>query len=105
MAMAKHQVCCKDWNIVFSYEAAPIYKMEVTTHNKKEGVQKLEEAMEIISAHLKGNKQKFSVKMEPRAVQNEQEGDVSELLEEHKQANMSSGDEDHDDCIASSDED
>lgn len=42
--------------------------------------------------------------MEPRAVTTEQEGDVSELLEEHKQANMDSGSEDHDDCIASSED-
>ena len=59
MGKAKHAVCCKDWNIVFSYEAAPIYKVEVMTHKRQDGIKKLEEAMEIISTHLRENKQKF----------------------------------------------
>merc|ERR1712166_73735 len=103
MAMAKHQVYSEDWKIIFSYEAAPIYKVEVMTHKRQEGVQKLEEAMNIIKNHLKDNKQKFSVKMEPCVVKNEQDGDVHDLLEEHKQANMSS-DEDHEDRIDTSEE-
>lgn len=71
MAMARHIVNCKEWNIVFSYEAAPIYKLEVTSHNKKEAIQKLEEALTIISDFLKSHKQKFEIKMEPRAVTND----------------------------------
>lgn len=62
--------------------------------------------MAIISKFMKDNKQKFAVKMEPRFMSNEQERDVHDLLEEQKQkdAQLSSGEEDHEDMIASSDE-
>jgi translation initiation factor 2 subunit 1 len=67
---AKHAVNDSEWKVDFKMIAPPKYQGELVTHKRQEGVQKLEEAMDIIQKLMKASKQKFSLKMAPRVIGN-----------------------------------
>lgn len=52
---AKHEVNDENWTLEFKMIAAPIYKCEVVTPHRKEGEQRLTEALQIIKRVMKAN--------------------------------------------------
>ena len=81
MLTAKHTVNRDGWNVDFKMIAPPNYKVEVTTLKRAEGVQKLQDALDVIKDIMKKHKEKFKERMAPRVIGNQQEPDVSDLLE------------------------
>ena len=67
---AKKEVNNEDWEVSFKVVAPPLYQAEVLTKKREEGVTKLQEALNIVKKVMQKHKEKFSLKMPPRVVQN-----------------------------------
>jgi translation initiation factor 2 subunit 1 len=85
LLVAKHQVNTDGWKVDFKMIAAPNYKIEVVTHRKAEGEQKLKQALEIIKTVMKEKGGHFKQKSLPTIIgANKDEPDTQDLLENMK---------------------
>lgn len=99
MLTAKHEVNNADWNLEFRLIAPPNYRVEVQTHNKSEGEQKLKESLAVIKQVMKKNGGHFKQKGEIVIVdpKHTDQVDVADLIEQMKMGqNTGAGDSDDD---------
>lgn len=102
---AKHAVNDDAWvktkqehPVEFKMIAPPNYKVEVVTHNKAEGEQKLQQALKIISEVMKSHGGKFRVMTEPTVIgANKDEPDVADLIDNMNKRGDESGDSNEED--------
>lgn len=78
---AKHAVCDDVWKVEFKMIAPPNYKVEVMTHQRAEGEEKLKAALAIIKDVMKKKGGHFKQKSEPTVIgYRKDEPDVADLI-------------------------